>query len=201
MINTKFSQVITALKNHKGAGTTDILACLNPTSVFGYTQQVHDGFLKYGIDPLDIVCLPQKQVKRAFQFGHGIVAGNYGQIDPTYSCGLYGVILAGQAVRTEGLLELITGLCKPGNDGQTKGVSRAKLRKMFASVKTSTALTKISGAFGANGVFQALGMSYGIPGTANREIYVNIDHPMVKRFIEVVEKLTDAQVESMGKKA
>lgn len=196
-----FAQALGALRTHKGASTPDIGAVLKGTGKFGYTEALHSLATKtYGIDVLNLFQLPQKQIKRAVQFIGAAASTDYHNFDATTACGLYALALAPQnELSFDSLHFLIAGIARAeGAGGDTKGVQRSKLARMFARVGVNTVSTQKSRSFGNNGFCDHIGMTCAMHGTKDRVVTLNVDHPLVIKFLSMIDKGTDAQIDSIG---
>jgi hypothetical protein len=197
-----YTQALQALRAHRAADTADIGAVLKGKGKFALTEQVFNmGAREFGVDWEIIFSLPQKQIKRTTQTVGALVTGQLSDFDASY----LGVILAlyiapARALRYEELLQLVTGFIRDqGTAGDVRGIPRSKLARLLKrTVKPSTFATKLSGSCGNNGVFDTLGVTGAPHGTKNREVYLNENHPMVKKVARLVGLMTDGQIEQIG---
>ena len=198
-----FAQALGALRTHKGAGTPDIAAVLKGTGKFGYTEALHALAVKtYKVDVFNLFQLPQKQVKRAVQFIGAAAGSDYHHFDATTACGLYALHLApNNELSFDSLHFLIAGIARAeGAGGDTKGVQRSKLARMFAKVGVNTVSTQKSRSFGNNGFCDHLGITGATHGTKDRIVSLNTGHPLVVKFLSMIDKGTDSQIDSIGGK-
>lgn len=198
----QYAQALQALKNHPAVASKDIEACLKGTGKFAYTEKVHAAMVTYGIDPEVVFALPQKAVKRAIQMVGAVYHQQYAAVDATTACGTYALHLApGHELCYDSLHFLIGGIARvEGATGDTKGVSRAKLARLFARVGVNTVSTQKSRTWGDNGFAQALGMTWAPTRTQGRVVTLNPEHPLVRAFVALIDKGTDAQIDQIGAK-
>jgi hypothetical protein len=197
-----FAQGIAALRAHYNAGSKDIQAVLSGRGKFGYTEQIHAAMIAHGVNPLELFELPQKQVKRAVQMVHAIVTKTYRDIDATTACGLYALNLSpDDALSFDTLHLLIAGIARTdGATGDTKGVQRSRLARMFSRVGVNTVSTQKSRSWGDNGFCQALGVTFAPVRTQDRVVTLNREHPLTVAFLRMVDGATDAQIDQIGGK-
>jgi predicted ThiF/HesA family dinucleotide-utilizing enzyme len=201
-ITTTFAQSLAALRAHPAVSSRDIQACLKSTGAFAFTEQVHNTMVQYSIDPLEVFALPQKAVKRAIQFAHAVRIGDYKNVDATTACGLYALKLAPeQSFDYDTLHFLIAGVARvDGAGGDTKGVQRSKLARLFSRVGVNTVSTQKSRSFGDNGFCQALGITFAPTRTQNRTVTLNENHPLVIEFCAMIDRATTAQLDTIAGK-
>lgn len=154
-----------------------------------------DGIFAIGINP--------KVPKRFVQFVNAVSAGDYTKIDRTSAKGIYALMLAGEfSLCRKALAALVSRYQREGVSENTRGISMMTLSKLFkGDVGANTVETQISRTFGENGFAQQAGLTFGNPKTQNREFWVNLDSPLVKRFESLIQKATDKQIESIGSEA
>lgn len=202
-IATTYADGVALLRKHYNVTSKDIQTVLAGKSPkFGYNEKVHAQLIALGIDPADVFTLQQKAIKRALQFVHATLTGDYRAVDATTACGTLALYLSpDHALEYDALHELIGGIARTeGASGNLKGVSRAKLAKMFARVGVNTVSTQKSRTWGDGGFAQALGMTFAPTRTKGRTVTLNTDHPLTVRFLAMIDRATDAQIDQIGGK-
>jgi hypothetical protein len=195
-----YAEARAVLTAHRAAASKDIEAVLRDKGKFAFVESTFVAMKDYGIDFKTLFSLPQKQVKRAIQMVNAITEKNYKNIDATTACGLYALHLSPEgALSYDSLHVLIAGYARvDGATGDTKGVSRARLAKMFARVGANTVSTQKSRTWGDNGFCDALGATAAKHKTHDRMVQLNREHPLVTAFVSLVESATMGQLEEIG---
>jgi hypothetical protein len=195
-----YAQARKLIEGHRNAQSKDIEAVLKDKGKFAFVESTFEAMKGYGLDFKVLFALPQKQIKRAVQMVNAITEKNYKHVDATTACGLYALHLAPEgALSYDSLHYLIAGMVRTdGATGDVKGVSRARLGKMFAKVGANTVSTQKSRTWGDNGFCDALGATTAKHKTHDRMVSLNREHPLVTAFVTLVETATDAQLSEIG---
>lgn len=184
----------------KNAGA-DCAAMLAESGAFALSQNIADYWERNGIKALSVFrgdCNPKSQ-KRFVQMSAAIVEGNYRKIDKTSCLMVWGLHLSGaKGLTRDALAYLSTGFVKEGGmSPETRGVSRQRLSRLIGQVKQSTFQTQFSRSTGTNGFMHLTGATKGEPGKSNMGVTLNADHPLVRDFLNMMQRATDGQFEQV----
>jgi len=167
-----------------------------------FTQSVSDQIDAWGIDGTKIFSpsVNPKVSKRAVQFVGAVQSQQYGNIDRTSACIVLALHLAGDFdLTTEALGEIATGgKIRAGGGAERRGVSVRTVARLVGSVGMGSISTQMSRSVGKNGFLNACGATVGEPGR-NHTVKLNREHPMVKAFINFIERGTESQIDEMVK--
>jgi hypothetical protein len=194
MTNASYTARIAQLRALKCATTPDILPLFKENSVFAFTQKTFEEGVKLGVDFEMVFNLPQKQIKRTTQLVNALSSGDYKNIDYTHARILCAMKIAGSYdLTTDAIIALAAGVMSP--DVNTRGITRGAVNALFErSHGLSTVQTKMSNSTGKNGIFQAMGVTWGAPGERNHSVTLNLDSPIVKRFFDLIDRATTGQL-------
>jgi hypothetical protein len=184
----------------------DIIKMLNEPLHYTYFSQSISEYADilcrgYNIEPIFSRDINPKVSKRFVQMVGALQRKDYRAVDRTSAISLYALNLAnGRPLANDGLFSFVSGLILP--TANTRGIERSILGKLFGKLTVSpgTVSTQLSRSFGVNGFGQICGLTYGIPGTSNREFSLNETHPLMVRFLELINGATDGQLDSIGTK-
>lgn len=146
-------------------------------------------------------CNP-KATMRFIQFIGAVRHENYAQIDRTTACAILALHLAGDFDLTTGALrEIATGgkVKTEGMGENRRGVSTRTVARLIGTVGEGTIETQLSRSVGARGFLQVVGATSGEPGKQNRPVKMNRTNPLVVAFIALIDKGSEAQIDSMVK--
>lgn len=195
------AKALEALHAHPAAQTDDIQYCINPDNkTHGWDKGTHDYALTLGADIEAQFKLPQKAVKRFTQFVRALQAGIPERFDYTHARVLLAMRAAGTYKLTrDAVVTLAANKIAPGVE--TRGVTRGQINTLFKYAHgLKTVESKVSNSTGANGFYQTLGITHGVPKTKNREFTLSASHPMLTRFYEIFDGATEGQLQALADK-
>lgn len=202
MTNAKFSQVIAAI-NARAAlsegAAKDLARLTGNKAKYAVTEVTVNYAESVGVDCLEIVNLPQKQVFRAFQFLNACAIGTPGYFDRTHARIIAALSCAdGNPLAYDALISLAAGVIAP--TANTRGITRSQIEALFKLGQHSigTVPTKVSNSVGARGFMQAFNLTASEGTSQNRPVYLNTDHPMVQRAIAVMTGATVGQLAAIA---
>lgn len=196
-MSNSYASLVSTLTAHKAA-KTDLAKCLDVANIkYGFAQSTYDAGVNYGVDFDLIFSLPQKQIMRAVQFINALSAGTYKNFDYTHARILCAMKLAGSYdLNTDAIVALAGATRNP--NANTRGISSSALNAMFSSAHgASTVQTKMSNSTGKNGIYQAMGLTFGAPGERNHLVSLNNEHPMTVRFFDLINRATTGQINEL----
>lgn len=189
-------------KNGPEAGA-DLDKILNDErSAFFFSAAIDKQVNDWGIDASGIfsTTVNPKVTKRFVQFVGAVQRKDYSKIDRTTACILLGLHLAGDFPLTaDALYEIGTGgkVKSEGMSADRRGVSVRYVSRLVGAVSPKTIDTQLSRSVGKNGFLQLAGATTGEPGKRNQSVTLNRAHPMVKAFIEMIDRATEGQIDEM----
>lgn len=196
MSNAKFSRAVAILNAHPARMTPDIDACFKPASNHFFSEQCFINGESLGIDWDIVLTLPQKQVKRATQFVNAISAGISSGFDKTHARLLLSMREAGHYQLTTNALHALAANMRKG-DVNTRGVGLGTLNAKFKGHHgLSTVTAKTSNSIGKNGFMTVCGM-VASDGKQNNAVFLNGDHPSIRKFFSVIDGMTESQIETI----
>jgi hypothetical protein len=203
--STILNSFISALKAHPAATTKDVAQCWGNSVTFGLTLQCANiAALTGTVDNcLEIFSrAPQKQVKNTAKFLNCLAHNTVTKHDATHARELLALYLNAtennKGVRYSQLGRVGANTRIGADNDQSL---RERINKLFPQHHgQNTESTKRSNAFGDNGQFTLLGITWGEPRKHNKEVIINTQHPLLQMFIKQVNNATDAQLKELFSK-
>ena len=155
---------------------------------------------KMGVNFKGIFELPQKQIFRTTGLLNALLVGMVGDFDYTHARILCAMRLAGvYDLNRDALKALAAGVRV--TTANTRGITSSAVNAMFSrSHNKGTVDTKVSNMCGGNGFSQVIGMTFAEPGKKNSTVTLNVDHPLIVRFFEVIDSASLGQIAAMNEK-
>lgn len=188
----------------KGETNADLDKVLNsPRAACFFTEKMNAQIDAWGVDTSGVfgIDAPVKGIMRFCQFAYAVSAESYTDCDTTTATIIYALHLSGSGeLNRDALTYLAARIRDTGaTNVNTKGVSRTKLAKLFGTKNVSTVCTQLSRSLGKNGFLVRTG-AVSTTGSKNAATQLVPTHPMVRAFMHMFEKGTEAQIDTMVNK-